>query len=59
MGADMKDVFSLATFAIVALCFVVFVTTLKPVAIIAARAPGVGQCSAAPEGRSLIKQLTC
>jgi len=32
-GADMRDVLSLTTLAIVALCFVVFVTTVKPDAI--------------------------
>ena len=38
IGADMKDVLSLATFAIGVLCFVVFVTTVKPDAISAAPA---------------------
>jgi hypothetical protein len=33
IGADMKEVLSLTTFAIGALCFVVFVTTVKPQAI--------------------------
>ena len=39
----MKDVLSLATFAIGALCFVVFVTTVKPDAISA------GPASSKPE----------
>ena len=33
METDLKDVLSLATFAILALCFMMFVTTVKPDAI--------------------------
>jgi hypothetical protein len=38
-GADMRSVFSLATFAIGVLCFVAFVTKVRPVPIMAAPSP--------------------
>jgi hypothetical protein len=39
-GADMRSVLSLAMFAIVVLCFVAFVTEVRPVSIVAAPSSG-------------------
>ena len=45
----MKEVFSLATFALGVLCFAAFVTTVKPTAISAIQAASV-DCQTDPSG---------